>query len=167
MTDPNTTETGSPSNQQATRLFLQNYNYVRKIAFLSAPQRTLTDDIVNDVFIDFVRKADTWDYSGNIPALLGSITRNVAKQYWRRYLRSLPDSIQRVYEWLHKGLAQQTQDETGLEDELSRLRHCMDKLSPWHRSITRRHYYEGISFVELARAEQKNVKAIQKLASRV
>ncbi|MDO5567428.1 MAG: sigma-70 family RNA polymerase sigma factor [Planctomycetia bacterium] len=167
MTDKKSSERESQANQKATRLFLQNYNYVRKVAFLAAPQRALTDDIVNDAFVDFVQKAETWDYSGNMPALLGSITRNIAKQYWRRYLRSLPESIQKIHEWLQCGLATQDRDEVEFEEELSRLRRCMDKLSPSHRSIIQRHYYDGISFVDLARDEQKNVKAVQKLASRI
>ncbi|MDD3587796.1 MAG: sigma-70 family RNA polymerase sigma factor [Thermoguttaceae bacterium] len=152
---------------RAVRIFLQNYGHVRSIAFIASPQRTLVDDIVNDTFVRFVERAEQWDYSGNIPALLSGIVKNVAKEHWRRYVQTLPESVRQVYEWIRNNLARNEDENSDKEDERMRLRNCIEKLSPEHRDIVRRHYYEGMPLSELALENGRNIKTVQKTASRI
>lgn len=67
------------TKEQASEIFMKNYQLVRIIAFENAPVDSLMEDIVHDTYIYFVEKADTWEYfPEKIPALLRTITKNMA-----------------------------------------------------------------------------------------
>ena len=51
--------TATPMTEKETAdIFVQNIKFVRVVAFESAPNKSLVEDIVHDTFIRFVENAD-------------------------------------------------------------------------------------------------------------
>lgn len=97
----NDTQNSERSPQdRASQLFLENYNFVRFIAFELSPSRLLLEDIVNSVFVTFVQKAESWDLNSDVKPLLRQITRNISLQFWKKHLKTLPDSMRKIAEFL-------------------------------------------------------------------
>ena len=74
---------------------------VRQVAMKTAPVRHVQEDIAHDVFVDFLSKYDQWDYDPTtIKALLTRMTKITALQYWRNYLKNLPERLREATEHL-------------------------------------------------------------------
>lgn len=155
-------------HSQASQLFLKHYNYVRYVAFQVAPFRDLIDDIVNDTFIRFVSKAESWTYPEDIKPLLYRIAQNIAREYWRSYLKELPTEMAQLEELAAEVLQEQNESDQNwnLEVEMDQMMKCIAKLPLDQRLLIEMHYFHKISFVELASRDNKRVNTIQKMASR-
>lgn len=154
---------------QAIQIFLKYYNFVRAVAWRAAPSSFLLDDIAHDSFIEFVKNAEKWDYSGDLRPLLRKITQNVALVHWRKYLRNLPENLRNLGEYLQmeSETPEEKQEEYDLEDRLLVLNQCLKKLPDKSRELVES-YYQGLqTYPEMARDLKKSRGAVQMAMSRI
>lgn len=78
----------------AAQAFLAHYSFVRTVANRAAPWPGLTDDIAQQVFLEFIRKAGRWDLSKDLRPLLATMTRMVALRHWREAMRKESPSVE-------------------------------------------------------------------------
>lgn len=155
--------------QRASRLFLENYNFVRFIAFEMSPSRQLLEDIVNSVFVTFVQKAETWDLNSDVKPLLRQITRNISLQFWREYLKTLPESMQKIA----KNLQCQTSSihsvlgSEDLEEQTMALEFCLKKLTDHSRKLIERYYFENIPLTRIALESGQKPLTLGKVVCRI
>ncbi len=153
----------------AVQVFLKYYNYVRSVAWRTAPSTFLLDDVAHDVFIEFVKNAEKWNFEGDLRPLLAKITQNIALVHWRKYLRNLPENLRQLGEYLR--LDQEKEErfssENDLEDRLTLLKQCLKKLPEKSRELVES-YYNGIqNCSELAQTQDKSCGAIYMAMSRI
>ena len=72
--------------------------FVHSLAVRFAPWPGLADDITQQVFLEFINKADQWDLQRDVRPLLAAMTRNVALRAWREHTRTLPDQLRELAE---------------------------------------------------------------------
>lgn len=157
------------TKEEASRVFLQNIEYVCSTAARFAPSQELQADITHDAYVYFIEKAQTWIYDPDrIKPLLKVITRNMANRYWTQYTRSLPENMRKLAEQLQETANRYDQDlMISRSQELAALRICLEKLSPSDRQIVELYYFGKIGYSELIIRMGKSRDAVYKIMSRL
>ncbi|MDO5554071.1 MAG: sigma-70 family RNA polymerase sigma factor [Planctomycetia bacterium] len=159
-------------NQQelASRVFLENYSFIRFIAFQSAPRRDLVEDIVNSTFIVFVNKSHQWDLTGNVKPLLGEITKNVAKNHWDDFMKHSPDSLRKIAEYVQRDV-EVTGEILGsnntVDEEITALGLCLGKLPEESRKLVEDYYYHHVPLKEIAKETGRKPLTLGKVLFRI
>jgi len=152
---------------KAAKVFLAEHGFVRAIALRSAPWPDLVDDIVQQVFLEFMRKASKWDLEKEIRPLLATMTRMVAMRHWRTATRGKEETVRQLAEHL-RGLAETEEDQPGLETcDLANLHRCIRDLPDRSRTIVELHYFNGLSTREIGEELEMKPDTVCRAMSRV
>lgn len=153
-------------NQKASLLFLKYHHFVEMTAFRNAPHPSLQEDIVNSVYVEFVKNAGKWDFDRDVKPLLKRITELVALRFWKDHVRNLPKSLRVLSSYLtveNTGM----DHETDAREEADALEECIEKLAEKSRFLLKTHYYEGTSLVEIAKIMGMKADAVYAAVSRI
>jgi RNA polymerase sigma-70 factor (ECF subfamily) len=137
---------------RAAQAFLVHHAFVRSVAIRNAPWPGLAEDIVQQVFLEFLGKEERWDLERDLRPLLTTMTRHVALRLWRERTRQMPENIQKLADHVRQlaeerdGAAAHESD----EDQLAALRGCLAKLPDKSRSLVERYYFEELSAQDIA-----------------
>lgn len=138
-------------DQAAAQAFLAEHTFVRSVAIRAAPWPDLVDDIVQQVFLEFMRKSGQWDLERGLRPLLATMTRMVALRHWRTATRNQPETVRKLAEHLRQ-LAESSDDDAPIEDhEISALHRCLRDLPDRSRTIVELHYFSGLSTREIGK----------------
>jgi RNA polymerase sigma factor (sigma-70 family) len=122
--------------------------------------RTLAEDILQDVYLRVWRNADSYAAEAGPPlAWLNSIARNRTIDVLRRKRIDQPPADERDIDWYEK-IAGRRNPEADLMD-IAVLRHCLGEIEEPIRSCVLLAYYEGYSRDELAARFGKPVNTIK------
>ncbi len=113
-------------------------------------------DIVNDVFIYFVERADRWDYQRDLTPLLRTITQHIALRHWRQYIKNMPSTLRELFEFLRNDNETESERLENLEAEMAALDLCLIKLPQKYRQLIEAQYFGKIKLVEMA--DDLNIK---------
>ena len=136
-------------DRHAMKLFYARHS-VRVFRFVLrfvADDESAAEDLVNDVFLDVWRKAETFSGHSQVSTWLLAIARNKAITVTRR--RSCDPLNDDVCETIEDG-ADDPETATGKSQTRSLLSQCLKKLSPPHREIIDLVYYHEKSIDEVA-----------------
>lgn len=136
--------------ETATILFLAHRHYIKAVAVRYLPYSHLADEVVQQVYVDFVSKADKWNFDGNIKALLAVMTQNIAKAYWKTESRNLPEKLRKIAEHIQKIAENDDHQADQYAEYLQALRECMKKAPEKTGELIQLHYFQGMSFKEIA-----------------
>jgi Sigma-70 region 2 len=118
---------------EAARIFLSHHRFVKGVALRYAPWPDLMDDIVQQVFLEFMAKESKWDLSADARPLLATMTRHVANGV---LIARLPlDDVSA----LKIGIAELGNWNQMDADGISRIRHlsgAMDEFALWDRVLS-------------------------------
>ncbi|MDO5582094.1 MAG: sigma-70 family RNA polymerase sigma factor [Planctomycetia bacterium] len=155
--------------QKAGSVFLDYHQYVRFIAFETAPSRDLVDDITHNVFIYFVENAKRWDYNRDLHPLLKKITKNIALQQWREYSKNLPESLKEISSLLRTEMEENgtAKEDTEQEIKLRGLELCLLKIPEKHRRLIEAFYFHKMKLTEIAASVGMKLKTLQKMMCRI
>lgn len=153
---------------RASALFLRYYHFVEMVAFRAAPSAELQHDIVHDAFLDFMKKADQWDLDKDVRPLLKKITQNIALKYWRDHVRRLPEHLQPLAQKVQEKISDELRPaSSNLDEQLSALEACVEKLSPRYRKLITMFYFEKVSVEQLSQETSFSIFAIRKAMCRI
>lgn len=158
------------SQETAKVLFLAYRNLVSRVAVRYAPSPSLTEDIVQQVFLEFVAKADSWDLSTDVRSLLTVMTRNVARRHWRDEMRRQPEKIQALSKHIKRIISQREPDEEheeNIEENIRQMRICMESMPEKTRDLIELHYMKGIPIKELAGEMKLNADSVYRAIYRL
>lgn len=136
--------------ETATILFLAHRHHIKAVAIRYLPYSHLADEVVQQVYVEFVSKAEKWNFDGNIKALLAVMTRNIAKAYWKTESRNLPEKLQKIAQHLQKIPEHDLPEEDQYAEHLQALRECLKKAPEKTGELVRLHYFNGMSFQQIA-----------------
>ena len=144
------------SEAKAAQAFLSHHGFVKGLALRHAPLPGIADDILQQVFVEFVAKADQWDLDTDVKPLLATMTRTVALRHWREKTRDMPEVVRKLAEHVRM-LAEERSPSPRYEDEISILRTCVEKLPDKSRTLIDLYYYDDIKTPQIA--ERLGMKA--------
>ena len=142
---------------RAAQAFLVHHAFVRSVATRNAPWPGLAEDIVQQVFLEFLGKEERWDLERDLRPLLTTMTRHVALRLWRERTRQMPENIQKLAEHVRQLAEERDGAPETDEDQVAALRACLAKLPDKSRSLVERYYFEERSAQDIA--EQLQMKA--------
>src|SRR5689334_8688214 len=116
-----------PGDPNILQLVEANAGFVRALALRFAPAPGLAEDIAQQVFLEFIAKADQWDLDTDPRGLLTVMTRNVALRCWRDRTRDLSGQLRELAEHIRE-LAEPEEVSWYGEEEKQALRRCLEKL---------------------------------------
>ncbi|MDO5554400.1 MAG: sigma-70 family RNA polymerase sigma factor [Planctomycetia bacterium] len=162
-----TIDKNSSVREKAMQLFLNEISFVQFLAMVHAPDESLQEDIVNDVFVEFVTKAETWDLTTPKP-LLRKIVENVSKRYWRKRTESMPETLRKIAEHIRSVTEEESEDEKmTLKAQTEAMNLCLAKLTKEQRELIIAHYYDGIKVPVLAEKFKLNVNTVYSMITRI
>lgn len=150
-----------------TRLFQHQYGLVVGAARRYAPAPDLVDDIVQQVYLEFIKGASkgNWDLEKNVGPLLYRITKRQARLFWRDRLKRKNSAIDGILEQLMASTGTLRESESDAYEinaaRLETLDQCLDKLPAKSRMIIEQHYFGGMKIKEIG--ERMNVKNMSSL----
>ena len=153
--------------ETATILFLAHRHYIKAVAMRYVPNSHLADEVVQQVYVDFVSKADKWNFDGNIKSLLAVMTQNIARAYWKTESRNLPVKLKKIAEFIHKIAENDDQQDEQYADRLEALRECLTKAPEKTGELVRLHYFDGMTFVEIASQMEINPDSVYRAVYRL
>lgn len=164
-----TTKKEIDKQQEASRRFLEYHHFVEVIAFRSAPCRSLQEDIVQDVFVEFVSCANQLQLGEDLCPLLARMTQITALRHWREYIRHSPGNIAQIANELQIRMAHAIDDTSReiLEDQLVALRHCVSKLGDKSRKLLEAFYIQGDTFAAIAESSSQKETTLRKAMCRI
>ncbi len=151
---------------RAAQLFLAHHDFVKGLALRHAPWPGLMDDIVQQVFLEFLGNQEKWDLESDVRPLLATITRNIALRLWRERTRQQPDVVQKLAEHIRQ-LADQRDTPPRFEEETGALRSCLDKLPEKSRELVQLYYYDDVGTPDIAERVAMNADTVRRAMSRL
>lgn len=140
--------------------------FVRALALRLAPMPGLAEDIAQQVFLEFIGKADQWDLARDVKPLLAVMTRHIASRCWRERMRTSPEVQQAVAEHIRQ-LAEGRDLSWFDEEEKSVLKRCLERLPEKSRQLIDWHYYLELSSVDMASRLGMNADAVRRALFRL
>lgn len=155
------------SDTAAAQAFLAEHAFVRSIAIRAAPWPDLVDDIVQQVFLEFMRKAERWDLDHGVRPLLATMTRMVALRQWRAATRNKPETVLKLAEHLRQLAESGAEDPPVEEYEIAALHRCLRDLPERSRTIVELHYFGGMTSREIGGRIEMKPDTVCRALSRV
>jgi RNA polymerase sigma-70 factor (ECF subfamily) len=129
----------------------------------------VVDDVAQDVFLAAFRTLTAYDGTGPLGLWLLGIARHRVLRHLRRDVRTRR-SFEEIFFRGRLGRVEADQDPRRLEEHDARmatLRRCLERLPPGSAEVVARHYFEGQSLAEIARASGKKESAVRMTLLRV
>jgi RNA polymerase sigma-70 factor, ECF subfamily len=153
-------------DDEISRIAAREEGFVLALATRLAPAPGLAEDIAQQVFLEFVEKAEQWDLSRDVRPLLTTMTRHVAKRAWRELskqqkpkLRELADHIRRLAE--DRELSWYT------AEDREALKECVKSLPDKSSSLIHAYYSLELSGREIAERLEMTSSAVRQALSRM
>ncbi|MBN1672999.1 MAG: sigma-70 family RNA polymerase sigma factor [Kiritimatiellae bacterium] len=154
------------NSREIETIVTEHEGFVKALALKLAPAPGMCDDIAQQVFLEFMAKADQFDLSRDVKPLLAMFTRNVAMRCWRERQKVMSPEMRKLAD--HIRMLAEEKDFTWYSDaERTALRRCLDKLPEKSRHILQVHYYLGVSSVEIAGKMHMKAAAVRRALFRL
>lgn len=140
--------------------------FVRALALRLAPFPGLAEDIAQQVFLEFISKADEWDLDEEVRPLLSTMTRHVALRCWRERTRAMSAEMRGLAEHIRQ-LAEGSNVEWYRPEEQAALQQCLERLPDKSRRLIELHYHLEVSSVEIAQQMQMTAEAVRRALFRL
>lgn len=155
-----------------TSLFQARYGFVVGTVRRYAPSKDLVDDIIQDVYCDFVTGAaeGRWDLQQDVGPLLCQIAKRKAQTQWRQH-EQRRRAVDRIAEHLLESVGRNREkDDKAYErirSEAAALELCIGKLPPKSRAIVEQHYFNGTAMKIIAEQQETTPATIKNFFYRV
>ncbi len=142
-----------------------------RIARRYAPRPDLAVDVLQEVFMEFVRYSPRrqWDLEADISPLLCRMTRDCAIRIWKKECKHSSEALinlaEKLAEIREAGIVRK-----GPHSEIARieaLRGCIQKLPERSRFVVEEHYFNGISLERIAVESNGNAASLRKALFRI
>ena len=153
-----------PFEKTAAALLTKYHRFVFWQARRSVPFPDMAEDVAQQVFVDFLAKADKWDLEKDLKPLLTEMVKRSARTVWQKESKLMPEALQEIAEFVQRELNDENETQ---EDRLTALRSCMQKLPEGGRRLITRYYYDGVSVEQIAGEIRKQTVAVGKAIYRV
>lgn len=152
---------------KAAKAFLAHHGFVKGISLKYAPWPGLVDDILQQVFVEFVAKSASWDLEQDPRPLLAVMTRNVAARYLRERLRTQPETVRKLAEHLQRLAENSAEEPERFEEEVVALRGCVAKLPPKSRQLVHLFYDAKLAAAELSKQMKVKNESVYRALARI
>ncbi len=142
-------------------LYYRYFEQLSRFAFRRLQDEDVTEELVQDVFVEIWKKRHTLDLNGNVAALMHAIIRNKALHELRaRMIKSKHhDNYTKLH--LHNSTSENEEGLYAKEAE-DKMKKAIDGLSPQCREAFTLSRYENLSYKEIAGRMNISVNTVEK-----
>lgn len=155
--------------QSIADVFQSHYGLIIAVASRFSPSPDMVYDIVHQTFIDFMTAAmnGRWDPSRKAGPFLAEIAKNRAKNLWRQEKKRSPEHLQKVGETLMAMQRGEKEDWETLNEKISALDGCLQKLPEKSFLLIEKHYFQKISFEQISKDLNHSANTLRKMVCRI
>ena len=155
-----------PGKSAVEQIVEAQNGFVLALALKLAPAPGMAEDISQQVFLEFLSKAERFDLASDPKPLLAAMTRHVARRLWQERTRSHAPELRQLMEYI-RNLAEGEQMSPYSDEDRQALKDCLDKLPDKGRKIVEVHYGLGVSSAEIARRMEMEPGAVRQALFRL
>jgi RNA polymerase sigma-70 factor (ECF subfamily) len=151
---------------QAFRLIIEHYQTeIWRILSLSMQDQSITEDLLQEVFISAYKNLDKYDRERDFAVWLRTIARNTLRNHIKENIRE-NKKLKSYNEYLTSQLESESSPEF-FEDTLHQnLVKCIERLSPNANKALQLRYEQSYSFEKIARLLGRTLVATRQLLTR-
>jgi len=132
------------------------------------PFTHLVDEVVQQVYVEFLDGADRWDFDGNVKALLALMTQNIARAHWKSESRNFPEKLHEIAEHIRQIAEDKSRDDDDqYARDLQAMKTCLEKAPEKSGELISLRYLDGLSFKEIATLMNLNTDSVCKAVYRL
>jgi len=154
-------------DQAIERLVKEHQGYVKSLAVTFAPMPGISDDIAQQVFLEFMESSEKWDLEKDIKPLLAGITRNISLRYWREKKKHMSPALQKLARHIQMLAQEEEEPEWRYTEKKRALSICLEKLTDKSRRIIEIYYYLGLTSDEIGSRMEMTAAAVRKALFRL
>lgn len=159
--------------QTIVRMFLARNEMMCSIAKRYVPAPDLVQDVLQQVFIDFLHAVDKndWTESTDLNPILNRMTRNRAVELWRKRRKEFSVDFQDIADTLLDAyvepFGENDSGESNMSKRLNVLRNCVRSLPIKSRELLEEHYGKGVSIKQVAEKRNAKPNSVRQIFSRL
>ena len=121
------------------------------------------DDVLQEVCVDFISKAEDWDLSDavRVKSLLKVLTLNAIHRIWHEHTRTMPEKLREVACYVRER-NQRNEKFASKQCDMEILKRCMTGLSTKDRELLELYYFEDKSSKEIARSRDMTEDSVRR-----
>lgn len=140
--------------KQALQILLSNHDFIRSVAYRCFPFPGMTDDIVQQVYVEILDSRKPLDFTSDIRPFLAKMTENIAHAQWRQAQKWMPDNLRKIAEHVRAVTQDLSHEEKEAEErhneKLTALQECIEQLPEKSRELIRMHYFSDLKMRQIA-----------------
>lgn len=153
------------TSKELIDIFLAQRPFLKGIAYRYAPEKSYLDDILQQVFLEFLKKTKDWDDSYEVVPLLVVMTKNISLRHWREKTRKKPHVLQKIADALQRtSIENQT---SHYENEIRIMNASILSLPEDQQAMIRKYYFEGVSVQEIAKELKMKPRNVYSILARI
>lgn len=150
------------TERAAATIFLSFHDYVRALSRRYAPLPDISEDICQQVFLEFVSKSHLWNLEEDVRPLLRVLTKRFAERAIHEKKRTMPDALMKIAENMirrqEEVFPEDKSDDSLYEGEKQALKSCIDSLPLRSRTMIELRFFKNVSIDEIA--QQLSISSI-------
>lgn len=150
--------------QAFEKLFLRFYDPLCKFAWRFTSSMHVSEELVQDVFLNIWESRDTLDRNKNIKSYLFKSVRNRALNYINH--EELARSYNKEIEWLNRSPATQHHELDSRSEFVTAARQAIEELPEGARNVYKLSRKEGLTYREIAEVLEISQKTVESQMSR-
>lgn len=147
-------------------VFIKHYGFVLSLSFSYAPLPEDAREVAQQVYLELLDEEKTWDDVDDLKKHLRTLTRRVARRYWYERQHQQDDIRYRIGLYL-SAITEANEKHRDYDDELHRLKHCLDALPKKSRDVVENYYFNDQSIAAIGQRLGKTVDAVYKAIHRI
>lgn len=161
-----------PHEEKAAKIFLTYRDFVKEQTLRYAPIPGSSEDLFQEIFIEFVSKAEQWNLDEDVRPLLVFLAKRFAHRVIDEKKRNSPELMAKVIHQLclaaeERQKEEKTEEHGSYAEEKKALKACMDLLPKRSRALIDLYYFQGISTENIADRMLLSVNAVYLAMNRI
>lgn len=146
-------------------IFLAQRQFLKGIAYRYAPEKSYLDDILQQVFLEYLKKTKQWDDAFEVMPLLVAMTKNIALRHWREKMKKMPHVLRQIADAVQRKSMENLP--SPYEDEIRIMNESITLLSEDHQAMIRMYYFEGVSVQDIAEKLEIKPRNVYSILTRI
>lgn len=146
--------------EKVATMLVRHHGFIFRHARRCVPFVDMAEDVVQQVFVEFLKRADQWDLEADLRPLLLVITRRTAQTLWKKQAKMLPSSLLEIAEYIRTEFENDCPDSSSDSEKVEALQACVQTLPEQGKKLITLYYFEGVSTKKLAELMRRKGSAV-------
>lgn len=159
------------TERSAATIFLSLHDYVRALSLRYAPIPDISEDICQQVFLEFVSKSHLWNLDEDVRPLLRVLTKRFADRAIHEKKRTMPETLMKIAENTirrqEEAFPEDKSDDNLYQEEKQALKICIDSLPARSKEMIELRFFKNETIDQIAKKLSLSTVAVRHAIYRI